>query len=52
MATVVMAVGGAAIVGGVVLWFTDPSARVKVGVGPAGVALGGTLRDGAQGWQV
>ena len=43
VATVVLGVGAAAILGGVVVWLVDPSPRVRVGVGPGGVALGGTL---------
>ena len=43
VASVVMAVGAAAIAGGAVLWLVDPSPRVRVGFAPGGVALGGTL---------
>jgi hypothetical protein len=38
VASVVMGIGGAAVVAGAVLWFAAPSARVRVGVG-SGVAL-------------
>jgi hypothetical protein len=43
VATGVLGVGAAAIVGGVVVWVAAPSPHVRVGVGPGGVALGVTL---------
>jgi hypothetical protein len=44
VATVAFIVGGVLVAGGAVLFFTAPSAKVRAGIGPGTIVVGGTFR--------